>query len=198
MMLNPFDKRPFELPRREVLVGLLALGLPSLATTATAAARDPADVLRAGGCVLMLRHAATDPGIGDPPEFNLAVCSTQRNLSPAGRADAQRIGAWFMQRHLKPGAVRTSAWCRCQDTARLAFGQAQLWPPLNSVFNDRVTLPDQTQQLRQALAGTKDGTFEVWVTHQVNITALCGEYVAMGEGCVLNRQGQVLARLQVA
>lgn len=191
-MLNVFINPPVELPRREVLAGLLALGLPGWAL-----AREPAHALRAGGCALVLRHAATEPGIGDPPEFNLAVCSTQRNLSPAGRADAQRIGAWFKKSGLTPSAVRSSAWCRCQDTARLAFAKFQVWSPLNSVFGDRTTLPDQTDILRAALKAIKPGQFEVWVTHQVNITSLTQRVPAMGEGFVVDAQGQVLASLNL-
>lgn len=191
-MFTPFMNQPVELPRREVLAGLLALGLPRWAL-----ARESADALRAGGCALVLRHAATDPGIGDPPDFNLAVCSTQRNLSPAGRADAQRIGAWFKQNRLLPNVVRSSAWCRCQDTARLAFGEFQVWSPLNSVFGDRITLPDQTDTLRAALKAIKPGQFEVWVTHQVNITSLTQRAPAMGEGFVVDTQGQVMTSLKL-
>jgi phosphohistidine phosphatase SixA len=188
--LNVFVNRPIELSRREVLVGLLALGMPGLAL-----AREPADALRAGGCALLLRHAATNPGIGDPPDFDLAVCSTQRNLSPAGRAGAQRIGGWFKQNGLKPNAVRSSAWCRCQDTARLAFSQFQVWSPLNSVFGDRINLPDQTEMLLTALKAIKPSQFEVWVTHQVNIVSLTQRAPAMGEGFVVDTHGQVLASL---
>jgi phosphohistidine phosphatase SixA len=191
-MFTPFIDRPVKLPRREVLAGLLALGLPGWAL-----AREPADALRAGGCVCLLRHAATDPGIGDPPDFDLAVCSTQRNLSQVGRSDAQRIGAWFKQNRLTPRLVRSSAWCRCQDTARLAFGQFQVWSPLNSVFGDRIALPDQTDTLRAALKAIKPGQFEVWVTHQVNITSLTQRAPAMGEGFVMDTQGQVLASLKL-
>ncbi len=179
--------------RRHVLLGLIASAGPGLAWSA-----DVVGLLRAGGCVVMLRHAETVPGTGDPPGFKLGDCRTQRNLSAGGQAASRRMGEWCGSRGLQPVAVRSSAWCRCVDTARLAFGQVQVWPPLNSVFNDRVTLPDQTQQLRQALAGLKDGSFEVWVSHQVNITTLSGEYLAMGEGCLLDRQGKVLARLQLA
>jgi phosphohistidine phosphatase SixA len=179
--------------RRDVLMGLIAIAGPGLAWSA-----DVVGLLRAGGCAVVLRHADTVPGTGDPPEFKLGDCRTQRNLSAGGQAASRRMGEWFGSRGLQPAAVRTSAWCRCIDTARLAFGQSQVWAPLNSVFNDRVTLPDQTQQLREALAGLKDGEFEVWVSHQVNITTLSGEYLGMGEGCLLSRQGKVLARLQVA
>ena len=187
VLLTP---RTLPLPRRDLLAWLLALGVP-----VGSAASEVASFLRTCRCVLLLRHAATDPGIGDPPNFKLAVCSTQRNLSPTGRADAKRIGAWFSQRGLAPSQVRSSAWCRCQETAQLAFGKAELWSPLNSVFGDRLPLPDQTDQLRAALSQLAPGGFEVWVTHQVNVTALTGQSPAMGEGFVVDQQAKVLSRL---
>ena len=161
---------------------------------ATAASDDTAARLREGGCVLLLRHAQTVPGIGDPPEFQLGRCDTQRNLSEAGRAQASRIGAWLKTRQLSPSAVRSSAWCRCIDTAQLAFGAHTLWPALNSTFGDRLNQPDGTAALRAALQKIPAGQFEAWVTHQVNITALTSEVPAMGEAFVVDRQGRVLAR----
>ena len=187
--MRPSDHRPPVGSRREVLACLLALGLP-----AAVAASDPVALLRAGGCVLLLRHAATDPGIGDPPGFKLTECSTQRNLSEVGRSQAQRIGLWFKQLELAPAAVRSSAWCRCQDTAKLAFGQFQVWSPLNSVFGDRLPLPDQTDTLRGALKLVKPGQFEVWVTHQVNVSALTQTAPAMGQGVIVDTQGRLLAQ----
>ena len=68
--------------------------------------------LRAGACAVVLRHAHTDPGVGDPPGFQLNQCDTQRNLDAQGRAQAERIGRWFKSRALEPKAVRSSAWCR--------------------------------------------------------------------------------------
>ena len=49
-------------------------------------------LLRGGGQVIVLRHAQTDPGVGDPPGFRLEACATQRNLSAQGREDARRLG----------------------------------------------------------------------------------------------------------
>lgn len=153
-----------------------------------------ARLLQAGGCAVLLRHADTEPGVGDPPEFKLDDCRTQRNLSVAGREDAQRIGAWFASRKLKPRAVLCSAWCRCKDTADLAFGKHAVWAALNSTFGDRVQQPDQTALLRQAMARIPARQFEVWVTHQVNISAIAGQGTAMGEALILDRQGRLLAR----
>ena len=150
--------------------------------------------LRAGACVVLLRHAPTDPGIGDPLGFQLDRCSTQRNLSPEGRTHAERTGQWFTSRGLEPSAVQSSAWCRCKDTADLAFGRHKVWPALNSFFVESRTRQSQTGQLRAALEKIPEGTFEVWVTHQINMTALTGESAAMGEALVLDATGTVLAR----
>ncbi len=150
--------------------------------------------LRAGGCVLMLRHAQTEPGIGDPPGFSLGNCSTQRNLSQEGRAQARRIGEWFLRQGLRPRAVQSSAWCRCVDTATLAFGRPQLLPALNSTFGTPERQAAQTRALRTLLAAVPAGEFEVWVTHQVNMTALAGAYPGLGEGFVLSSRGDLLAR----
>ena len=153
-----------------------------------------AERLRAGACVVLLRHAQTDSGIGDPPGFRLDRCSTQRNLSAEGRIQAQSIGQWFTARSLVPRAVKSSIWCRCQDTADLAFGQHQVWPALNSFFDQRGDGDAQTAQLRTVLKRMPAGRFEVWVTHQVNVTALTGEGIAMGEALILDAAGKVAGR----
>ena len=150
--------------------------------------------LRAGGCAVLLRHALTDPGVGDPPGFRLDQCSSQRNLSDAGRAQAARIGQWFKSRGLQPRAVQSSAWCRCVDTAGLAFGRHEPWPALNSFFGGPESRDAQTAQLRSALAAIPAGQFEVWVTHQVNITALTGEGMAMGEALIVDTRGKMVGR----
>lgn len=190
-------------PSRRRLLGALALacGVGSGEGVRAAAGADgqsaAARHLAAGGCVLMWRHAATEPGVGDPPQFDLSRCETQRNLSEAGRAQARRLGQWLQARGLRPAAVRSSAWCRCRDSADLAFGSHTVWVPLNSIFGDRVAVPDPVPALRAALAALPAQGFEVWVTHQVNITALTGAHTAMGEAVVVNRQGTIEARLLV-
>jgi phosphohistidine phosphatase SixA len=154
--------------------------------------------LRAGACALLLRHAQTVPGIGDPPSFSLGACSSQRNLSDEGRAQAGRIGEWFTRRALQPHAVRSSAWCRCQDTAELAFGRHEVWPALNSFFDGQGSEAVQTAQLRAALGRLRAGRFDVWVTHQVNMSALSGQGMAMGEGLLVDAQGKMIARIPFA
>ncbi len=190
----------YKFNRRIAVVALAAGWLPT--RTAWGADADDslriAALLRAGGCVALMRHAETVPGVGDPPEFKLDDCSTQRNLSASGQQDARRIGAWFRQNKLKPRTVLSSAWCRCKDTANLAFGLYTVWPALNSVFNDRAQLPDQSEAVRKALAAVPNQQFEVWVTHQVNITALTGQGIGMSEVFILDGQAKLLARTRLA
>lgn len=152
---------------------------------------------RAQGLVVMLRHATTEPGIGDPPGYVLGDCSSQRQLSASGRAQAQRLGAALAGHGLRATQVKSSRWCRCLDTARLGFGQATPWPALDSFFDAPAREPAQTAALRDALATLAPGEVAVWVTHQVNITALAGSTVAMGEAVVLRGQRQPDGSVQV-
>jgi phosphohistidine phosphatase SixA len=155
---------------------------------------DAATLLRGGACAVVLRHAETDPGVGDPSDFDLAQCSTQRNLSEAGRTQARQIGQWFSSRKLQPAAVLASAWCRCKDTADLAFGTHTLLPALNSTFGSRSNQAEQTAALRARLASVPRGRFEVWVTHQVNISDLTSAFTGMGEAVIVDATGKMRLR----
>jgi broad specificity phosphatase PhoE len=137
--------------------------------------------LREGGHVVLMRHAQTDPGVGDPPNFKLGECATQRNLSAEGREQARRTGAAFQREGIRLDEVRTSAWCRCVDTAQLAFGRHTVWAPVNSFFGGQGAREAQTRQVIEAARGVRAPVNWMIVTHQVNITALTGEYLAMGE-----------------
>jgi phosphohistidine phosphatase SixA len=153
---------------------------------------------RQSGGALLIRHAATEAGLGDPPQFTLGQCRTQRNLSEAGRQASQAFGAWLQTQNFKPDAVLSSQWCRCQDTARLAFGQFEDWPALNSTFAGQGDPAAQQKALLARLRGLPQGRTEVWVTHQVIMTGLTGAYPSMGEGFLVDRQGRLLARAELA
>ena len=182
------------------------LTLPWLGVTAARAGpdEDTLQALRAGGVVAAFRHALA-PGTGDPPGFTLGDCSTQRTLNDEGRAQARRIGAWFQSRRLKPTAVRSSPWCRCMDTATLAFGKVQAWPALGSPRgSSESTSALHLDTLRSALlaASRQPGRVEVWVTHMFVLSALVQQNITSGEGLVLRagRDGtvQVLGRIAMA
>lgn len=179
----------------------LAAGLPCAARADEAAAWA---ALRAGGHVVLIRHASTIPGIGDPPHFSLADCSTQRTLSEAGRAESRRIGERFRSEGIKVDRVFTSPWCRCRDTAIEAFGKAEDWAPLGSFFESRGRSEEQTESVRQRIASyssRKPAGTVVMVTHQVNISALTSHGVGMGEMVVVRPDGccslKVVGRLRI-
>lgn len=185
--------------RRALLVAAAALPWPARAADDDAAAAR----LAAGGVVIAFRHALA-PGTFDPPGFRLGDCSTQRNLDDQGRAQARRIGAWFSARGLAPAAVRSSPWCRCLDTARLAFGRADHWPALGSPrAGSEASNAAALEQLRRALATAtaRRGRFEAWVTHQFVLSALVGSASASGEGLLLDAASdgtpRVLGRLAI-
>lgn len=136
--------------------------------------------------VVLVRHALA-PGTGDPPNFQLEDCSTQRNLSAEGRAQAKHIGEAFKQRGILVQQVLSSQWCRCLETAELMdIGTVELFSPLNSFFSNRSTSTEQTAQVRQFILNHQDtlGVI-VMVTHFVNISALSEVGVSSGEMVVM-------------
>jgi len=144
------------------------------------------NVLREGGHVILIRHAATVPGVGDPPGFRLDDCATQRNLSDQGRSQAVAIGEAFRRRNIPVGEVLSSEWCRCVDTARLAFGDTRTWSALNSNFNDREReTADKNLEARQRLSRRPDSGNLILVTHNFNIRDLTGVSPAQGEMVVV-------------
>jgi broad specificity phosphatase PhoE len=177
--------------RREILLGTATL---LLAARAGAQPAQPAVLwseLDRGGVGILLRHAQTEPGIGDPPGFRLGDCATQRNLSEEGRRQAQRIGAALVARGVRIDQVLSSQWCRCLETARLAFPKVTVepYPALNSFFEDRSTEPRQTREAVARIAAIRAPANVVFVTHQVNILALAGIAVGVGEAALVRSAG---------
>src|SRR2546428_3647747 len=104
--------------------------------------------LQGGGYVIYFRHAASDQSSPDSPErLDLENCATQRNLSQKGREQAQVIGKAFAALGIKVAAVLSSPYCRCVDTAKLAFGKAVVAHDLefamakNETESKRLTAP---------------------------------------------------------
>ncbi len=157
-------------------------------------AAGPVQARAPGGPLLLMRHAQTDPGVGDPPGFVLERCATQRNLSPEGRAQARAFGATLAAQGLRPTALRSSRWCRCLHTAdEIAQGldvsaMTEPWTALDSFFEQREREPQQTARLRERLATMRGPGFELWVSHQVNIGAFVGTATQMGQALWINRR----------
>lgn len=144
--------------------------------------------LRQPGHFVLMRHALA-PGGGDPANFRLEDCATQRNLSDAGRAQARRTGETFRARGIAEAAVFSSQWCRCLETARLlGLGDVTPLPSLNSFFDDRNQGPAYIEQLRRDLGALDLSRPAILVTHQVTITGFAGVFPASGEMVVMGRK----------
>jgi phosphohistidine phosphatase SixA len=181
---------------RAVVAVVLCAGAPSAAQ----AAELVWDALRTPGAVVVLRHSYA-PGAFDPPDAKLDDCSTQRNLDEDGRAQAKRIGESFRQHGVAVSTVLSSPRCRCLDTARLAFGQAQAWHPLQGALNDPERRQFQLAEIKKAIAAHGGALPLVLVTHGSVVTDLTGLNIRMGEFVVLRREADgshvVAARLYV-
>jgi broad specificity phosphatase PhoE len=142
------------------------------------------------GCAVMLRHA-TAPGVGDPENFRLGDCATQRNLSDEGRAQARRLGERLRAQGIASAEVYSSQWCRCLETAELLdLGPVEQLPALNSFFSRPADRASTLEALRRFLADlAEDGPPVILVTHQVTISALTGRGAASGEAVVLEVDG---------
>jgi phosphohistidine phosphatase SixA len=171
---------------RPVVTAGLALALSVVLAPAPAAAEGGWEALERPGAVAIMRHAIA-PGTGDPAEFRLRDCTTQRNLDARGRAQARAIGRAIRESGVVIDRVLSSQWCRCLETAELLeLGPVEEFPALNSFFADRSTRDAQTEETRRFLAGLPDDVRVLLVTHQVNITALTGRGVASGEVFVID------------
>jgi broad specificity phosphatase PhoE len=153
-----------------VLLLLVAPLSPALALDEKAAAP-----LKAGGHVILMRHEKTASGVGDPPGFQLADCSTQRNLSDAGREDARRFGE-----DLRKSGI---------DTAKLAFPEKE--PETDASLSSFVEIRgtddrnDALEKMRATIAAWKGSGNLLMVSHGVTITALAGGSLPQGGLLVL-------------
>ena len=194
------------MPSPRTLAGALAaaLAVTAVAGAQAAASPDLVRTLQEGGVVLAFRHAATDFSKPDQNPVDLARCSTQRNLSAQGRAEARGIGRGVRRLGIRVGAVLSSAFCRTRETARLAFGRATVHPAL---LNTIVAEHDARwrKQIRDArrLFGTRPaaGTVTVLVTHGIVVQETTNESLEEGEALVVRPLGsgrfRVLGRVLV-
>jgi hypothetical protein len=142
--------------------------------------------LSRGGRVLMIRHAYA-PGTGDPPQFQIGDCTTQRNLDAQGRAQANSIGVWLRAQGIEKARVYSSQWCRCLETAALLdLGPVTPLPALNSFFARPQDREPHLNALRDFLTRLPpEGGLVIMVTHFVTIAGISGEGVSSGAGVVL-------------
>ncbi len=155
------------------------------------------DRLRGGGYVVFLRHAATDHSQEDVPGVPLTNCAGQRNLTDAGRNQAEVIGRSWRALELPLGDVLSSGYCRTRETAELAFGRFEIVPALTGIPSEQVgTYTGRVRALRRLL-GTKppDGENTVVVGHIKNLEAATKIEIEEGEVAIFEPLGDSRYRL---
>ncbi|SDS13711.1 Broad specificity phosphatase PhoE [Halopseudomonas xinjiangensis] len=163
------------------------------------AASEPLAAVREGKAFVLLRHAHA-PGVGDPADFKLGDCSTQRNLNEQGRRQSKAWGEKLRQVGLADIRLYSSRWCRALDTATaMELGAVTELPVLDSFFQDRDRAAQVTGALKGFLSETHGDQPVLLITHQVNITALTGLVPASGEALLialpLGNPPEVLSRI---
>ena len=175
-MLQSFTQSRFStLARCRAWLMVTLLVMPALLSVSMARAEPLAEAIdRIDGNVLFLRHALA-PGFGDPPQFDIDDCATQRNLNDTGREQARAIGAYMTRHGITPDIILSSQWCRCQDTAsEMAIGPFSTHIGLNSFFDGHVDRDRTLAALREHMARVGPGRLELMITHQVVISAIAG------------------------
>jgi phosphohistidine phosphatase SixA len=142
--------------------------------------------LRADGYVALIRHASAPGAVGDPVDYKLGDCATQRNLSEQGRAEARALGERFRMQQVKVGKMISSEWCRCRQTAELMnIGPVELAPTFNNAFVLNATRDALTVGARATIGAWRGPGTLVVVTHGQNIMAMLGIHPREGEVIVV-------------
>ena len=150
-----------------------------------------------GDKIILIRHSKA-PGFGDPPNFKIKNCNTQRNLSKEGIKQSKKIGKLFKINQIKIDQVLSSQWCRCKDTARYAFKNYKEFSALNSTFQSPYdkNAKKQIKELKdyiQKWEGT--GGNLVLVTHYVIITAITDVAPRSGEIVIIDKNFKTLSTI---
>ena len=154
--------------------------------------------LREGGRVALIRHADAPGGTGDPANFRLDDCMTQRNLSEQGKAEARELGERIRAHRIAVGKILASQWCRCRDTAALlALGAVEDAATFNNAFALGARRDELTEGARKVIASWKGPGTLVVVTHGANILPLTGIHPAQAEIVVVEPDPSAADRLKL-
>ena len=154
--------------------------------------------LKVGGKLIFIRHAYA-PGGGDPENFNIYDCSTQRNLSESGRIQSRKIGNFFKENKIKIEKVYSSEWCRCKQTAFLAFENFKTKSFLNSFFSSKFAQNKNSQMrdFQKFLLDWDEKTNLIFVTHYVVISEILDYPSSSGEIVISNKNFKIIDTLEI-
>ena len=152
--------------------------------------------LKEGKKLIFIRHAIA-PGNGDPDNFNIKDCSSQRNLDNNGIKQSKKIGLFFKNNKIKIDKVLSSEWCRCKDTAKYAFENFETFDALNSFYDERFT-KNETKQINDLKKYIKNWDSDknlVFVTHYVVISSILNKGSSSGEIIISDKNFNIIGSI---
>tara|TARA_B100001173_G_scaffold233819_1_gene203480 strand:- start:233 stop:787 length:555 start_codon:yes stop_codon:yes gene_type:complete len=149
--------------------------------------------LKEGNKLVFIRHAIA-PGNGDPSNFDINDCSTQRNLDKNGIAQSKKIGLFFKNNKIKIDKVLSSEWCRCKDTAKYAFQNFETFDALNSFYDKRFVANEanQIKDLKNFIRNWDSDKNLVLVTHFVVISSILNIGTSSGEIIISDKNFNII------
>jgi|TARA_X000001036_G_scaffold312677_1_gene291252 broad specificity phosphatase PhoE len=154
--------------------------------------------LRKGGKLIFIRHAYA-PGGGDPINFDINNCVTQRNLSDSGRKQAIEIGSFFKNNNILIDKVYSSEWCRCKETAKIAFNKFEKKFFLNSFFSPKFAHNKdiQMKKLKNFINNWDGKNNVIFVTHYVVISEILNYAPSSGEIIISDKYLKVIDTIEI-
>jgi len=154
--------------------------------------------LKKGGKIIFIRHAYA-PGGGDPNNFDINDCDTQRNLNNDGRLQSKKIGDFFKKNKISIEKVYSSEWCRCKETASIAFRSFETKNFLNSFFSERFAenRKNQVENFNKFINNWSGKGNLIFVTHYVVISEILNYAPSSGEIIVSDKQLKVIDSLEI-
>jgi phosphohistidine phosphatase SixA len=154
--------------------------------------------LKEGNKLIFIRHAYA-PGGGDPDNFDINDCNTQRNLSDSGRQQAKNISNFFIENQINFKKVYSSEWCRCKETAKIAFGDFETKNFLNSFFSQKFAKnrKKQMNDLNNFVNNYNDDGNLVFVTHYVVISEALNYAPSSGEIVVADKKFNKISSFEI-
>ena len=154
--------------------------------------------LKQGGKLIFIRHAFA-PGGGDPSNFDINDCNTQRNLSDQGREQANKIGSFFKSNNILIDKVYSSEWCRCKETALIAFNEFETNFFLNSFFSSKFAQNKnlQMKKLKRFIKNWDRKKNIVFVTHYVVISEILNYASSSGEIVISDKDLKVIDTIEI-
>jgi phosphohistidine phosphatase SixA len=151
-----------------------------------------------GGKLIFIRHAYA-PGNGDPSNFDINDCSSQRNLNSVGKAQSVKIGSFFNENSIKFEKVYTSQWCRCKDTALIAFNSFKQKSFLNSFYSSKFAQNKnyQIDELKKFIENWDGKQNLIFVTHYVVIFEILNYAPSSGEIVVTDKNFKVIDTISI-